>query len=390
MEGELEAVAPKIHSERIAHHSFSLLVSIMFSSQFWKLTQACTGPSSILQVSLPDGENRTEKWDPDPWLSKCWLLNITGTSATFTLNITNVSGATTSCDTHLIIALNNESYNNLASLKVNCTNVPKTALKYGTPTCYNVWTWPCGDVYPTWFNDTLINIGQIQPKKSAILYVSVSFSNATGVRMHFDAYGRLTVNSLSHDSTVLFSQPPPPPPPSKPSAWRCWLASAVYGSAGVWKLDTLRAFRDRILNSNPFGCLFVSAYYSSAPPIAWQIEANPPLRSIVQYAFIEPVYGFASFALSPYFPISCLAFIIIEAILFAKKPKVAKQTLLILATTLLYLAAFSTIIFSLGYLGYILPAFAFLAASLTPTFIPGLILWNWTIHTKTRTSQRLR
>ena len=381
---------------------FFLLVSIIFSSHFCILTQGsplsygCLCPSSsILWVSLPDGENRTKICDPDPWLSECWLLNITGASGTFTLNITNVSGAITSYDTHLIVALNKEAYNNLISLHVNDTNVPKTAFMCGTPTPYNIWTWPSGNVYPTWFNDTIINVGTILPKEpvSVILDVSVTFSNVSGVRMHFDAYGKkscaaprtpgnLTANSLSHDSTVLFS--PSATPPSGHAVGWCWLASAVYGSADALKLDTLRAFRDRILLSNPLGCLFVSSYYSSAPPIAQQIEANPLLRNTVRFTFIEPIYGFASFVLSPYFPALCLIFILAEAILLAKKPKAAKLTFLILGNTLLYLAAFSTLIFSLGYLGYTSPTSAFLAACLTPTFIPGLILWNWIIHRKTK------
>lgn len=176
-------------------------------------------PEAVLHLSLPDGTyvgpNLT-----DPWLDECWLLNIAGLSGTFTLNITDVSGSITSYDTHLIIALNEESYNNLVSLNVNGTDVPKTAFKYGTPTPYNKWTWPSGDIYPTWFNDTLVNAGDIPPKGYVELTVSVTFSNVSGVRMHFDAYGskvsppppsvpgQITRNPCSADSTVLFWPPP--------------------------------------------------------------------------------------------------------------------------------------------------------------------------------------
>ncbi len=180
---------------------------------------------SILRVSLPAGEDRTGISDPDPWLSECWLLNITGASVTFTVRINNTAGCIKSYDTHLIIALNDAAYNNLVSLSVNGTPIGKFDFKYGTVRPYNIWTWPCGDVYPTWFNDTLVNVGTIPLKGYADVTVSVTFSNATGVRMHFDAYGSkypcpptkcwqkcyITHTPISEDSTVLFWPPPPPP-----------------------------------------------------------------------------------------------------------------------------------------------------------------------------------
>ncbi|MFQ5999299.1 MAG: PKD domain-containing protein [Candidatus Bathyarchaeia archaeon] len=171
-------------------------------------TATVTVNPAILHVSLPDGTYVGD--DPDPWLSKGWLLNITGTSGTFTLRINNTSGDITSYDTHLIIALNNVSYSNLVSLSVNGT--PISAFQFGTPNPYDVWNWPSGDVYPTWFNDTYI-VGTIEPKNYVDLIISVTFSNTTGVRMHFDAYGKrdgvppkgnITHNPISEDSTVLF------------------------------------------------------------------------------------------------------------------------------------------------------------------------------------------
>ncbi|MEM2971066.1 MAG: PKD domain-containing protein [Candidatus Bathyarchaeia archaeon] len=144
-------------------------------------------------------------------------MNLTGVNQTFVVRITN-SHVYSSYDTRLVIALNDVGYANLVSMVVNGTNVPKLAFKRGTPKPYTVWTWPSGDVYPTWFNDTVVNVGKISGGKYVDLVVYVSFSDASGVRMHFDAYGKdswgnIIHNDVSHDSTVLLNVGAPPPQP---------------------------------------------------------------------------------------------------------------------------------------------------------------------------------
>ncbi len=179
------------------------------------------GGPAILHVSVPAGEDRTGISDPDPWLNECWLLNITGTSGTFTVKIEDVSGSISSHDTHLIVALNDVAYSNLVDLIVDNITIAKSDLKNGKPRPCNIWDWPSGDIYPAWFNDTLVNVGTINPKGHTNVTVSVAFSDATGVRVHFDAYGstksypiqptkkcHITHNPLSEDSTVLFWPPP--------------------------------------------------------------------------------------------------------------------------------------------------------------------------------------
>ncbi|MFQ6068176.1 MAG: PKD domain-containing protein, partial [Candidatus Bathyarchaeia archaeon] len=194
-----------------------IIILMLFS--LYLLNPVKAEPAAILKVSLPDGTYVGP--DSDPWLSECWLLNLTGTSQTFTVRINNTSAAKRSYDTHLIIALNDIGYNSLENLVVNSTSIPKSAFRYGTPTPYNLWTWPSGDVYPTWFNDTYVNVGTIPRKGYKEVVVSVTFSNTIGIRMHFDAYGSkvdppppirtgdITHNSISEDSTILF-QPGPP------------------------------------------------------------------------------------------------------------------------------------------------------------------------------------
>ena len=175
-----------------------------------------TNPS-ILHVSLPAGTYVGS--DPDHWLSQCWLLNITGLSGTFTLRIDNIHSTIISYDTHLIIALNNAAYQYLDTLTVGVTTIPKSSFVYGTPTPYGfTQTWE-EDVYSTWFSDIYNGFGTIDPSSYKEAQVSVTFTNATGVRMHFDAYGstdspppptakgHVTHNAHEKDSTVLFYPP---------------------------------------------------------------------------------------------------------------------------------------------------------------------------------------
>jgi len=193
------------------------LLSITLTSALVPLGKA--DPAAILRVSLPGGT--LVGLDPDPWLSEGWLLQFYAPSGTFTVRINNTSEAKRSYDTHIIIALNDVGYNNIQSLIVNGITIPKSAFKYGTPKPYNLWTWP-GDVYPTWFNDTLVNIGTIERKGFKDVTVSATFLSVDGIRMHFDAWGKKvagspTVGDITHspnseDSTVLFWSGPPPPP----------------------------------------------------------------------------------------------------------------------------------------------------------------------------------
>ena len=177
-----------------------------------------TNPA-ILKISLPAGTYVGD--NPDKWLDECWFLQFEALSGTFTLRINNTSCSRTSYDTHLIVALNDVGYNNLVSLTVNSVSIPKTAFRNGSPRPYNLYTWPSGDVYPTWFNDTYVNLGTVLPKGYVQATVLVTFSSAAGARIHFDAYGcvcsvppkptcqgKVTHNPLSEDSTVEFTPPP--------------------------------------------------------------------------------------------------------------------------------------------------------------------------------------
>jgi len=209
------------HMYTTAHSTVNYTVTLTVTDNEGSIGSAAhivpvTNPS-ILYVSLPVGTYVGP--DPDNWLSQCWLLNITGLSGTFTVRINNTHASYISYDTHLIISLNNASYNYLSSLTVDSTTIPKTSFTYGKPQPYGfTLTWE-NDVYPTWFSDTYV-VGDINPKSYKDVTVSVTFSNTTGVRMHFDAYGstdpvpppptskgHVTDNPHEKDSTVLFFPP---------------------------------------------------------------------------------------------------------------------------------------------------------------------------------------
>lgn|GEM_PF-2545565 len=200
--------------------NFTTTLTVTDNDGFTNSTTAMVTVSNptILRVSLPNGTIAGP--NPDPWLNEGWLLNLTEPSLTFHVRVNTTSHTHPSYDTHLIIALDDITYNNLINLTIDSITILKTAFQYGTPKPYNIWTWP-NDVYPTWFNDTHVNLGAIPPKGHKEIIFSAIFSGLATVRIHLDAYGKVILNTPirashitwspnSEDSTVLF-QPRPPP-----------------------------------------------------------------------------------------------------------------------------------------------------------------------------------
>jgi hypothetical protein len=184
--------------------------------------KADSSPLDGLVVSLPAGT--VVGADPDPWLDQGWLLNLSAYCATFDIRIQQTIPYYVR-KVHLIIALNDAAYNNLDYLYLFpalCLNmsIAKSSFQYGVPSPYGLMSWQ-DDVYPTWFNDTLVEGGLIQhngleePYHNMTVYVG--FTNSTGARMHFDAYGTKQCNPTEpeyvvgnpncKDSTVAFFPP---------------------------------------------------------------------------------------------------------------------------------------------------------------------------------------
>ncbi len=76
----------------------------------------------------------------------------------------------------------------------------------------------------------------------------------------------------------------------------CFIATAAYGTDLDPRLDTLRAFRDRILLKHSPGRAFVNWYYSWSPRAARWLWRKPAARAVVRAALV-PVLGLAHVAL---------------------------------------------------------------------------------------------
>lgn len=71
--------------------------------------------------------------------------------------------------------------------------------------------------------------------------------------------------------------------------FRCFIATAAYGSPTHANLRFFRKFRDAVLLKSAPGKLFVHLYYTYSPPAADYIAERPWLRSIVQKLLVVPL-----------------------------------------------------------------------------------------------------
>lgn len=78
----------------------------------------------------------------------------------------------------------------------------------------------------------------------------------------------------------------------------CFIATAAYGSALHPKVNALRVFRDRYLNTNVPGRAFVAAYYRLSPPLADFIARHDWLRAGVR-TLLWPLVWLAEAVIPP-------------------------------------------------------------------------------------------
>jgi hypothetical protein len=69
---------------------------------------------------------------------------------------------------------------------------------------------------------------------------------------------------------------------------KCFIATAAYGSPTAKELNTLRAFRDKVLLQSQFGTAFVEFYYQTSPPIAAFIASHEAARTLVRELLLDP------------------------------------------------------------------------------------------------------
>ena len=124
--------------------SFVLLLLMTIVSDLFLVYGAESGSAlsmkrvnpATLWVRLPEGQLVGS--NSDIWLHKGWVLYKSGNTWTFTIQVEQKSGYLSSYDTHLIIALNDEAYDNLVELVVDGISIPKFAFKFGRPNLYDV------------------------------------------------------------------------------------------------------------------------------------------------------------------------------------------------------------------------------------------------------------
>jgi len=74
---------------------------------------------------------------------------------------------------------------------------------------------------------------------------------------------------------------------------RCFIATAAMGDGDAVEVETLRAFRDRVLMNSPGGRSVVEFYYRVSPPVADTIAARPALKALVRLGLIRPAAALA-------------------------------------------------------------------------------------------------
>lgn len=100
-----------------------------------------------------------------------------------------------------------------------------------------------------------------------------------------------------------------------PKPWyKCYIATAAYGSYLDPHVDVLRHFRDRYLLTNAIGTLFVDLYYKYSPPMAAFISEHESLRTATRWALTPIVYGIM-------YPVFSLMMSISVAVLFLRNWK---------------------------------------------------------------------
>ncbi len=78
--------------------------------------------------------------------------------------------------------------------------------------------------------------------------------------------------------------------------FRCFIATAAYGTPMASEIQVLRDFRDRYLVTNAPGRYFVSLYYKYSPPAARFIAHHDSLRAVVRGG-LTPIIWLANIAL---------------------------------------------------------------------------------------------
>lgn len=147
----------------------------------------------------------------------------------------------------------------------------------------------------------------------------------------------------------------------------CFIATAAYGSPLNENLDILRAFRDRILLTNPPGQFLVETYYLTSPPVADALSKSARLRAATRVFLLTPLVYFSALCMNLGALVAAIVLLLLVLIVLKRHAAVLLSGI---GYGALVIAAFTTTVFTLGALGYELPICAAVAADLLPLIIP--------------------
>jgi DnaJ-class molecular chaperone len=70
----------------------------------------------------------------------------------------------------------------------------------------------------------------------------------------------------------------------------CYIATACYGSYDAKEVKVFREFRDKALQTNFAGRLFVKSYYSISPMLAEKLKTKPRINLFIRKAVLDNLY----------------------------------------------------------------------------------------------------
>ena len=154
----------------------------------------------------------------------------------------------------------------------------------------------------------------------------------------------------------------------------CFIATAAYGTSLHQNIEILRDFRDKVLSTNTPGKAVVETYYSTSPPIANALAMNNGLRASVRVLLLTPLVYFAGITLNGgLFALIILIIASLAGLLYlyrTRKYVIFAGILKSLGLGTMSIVVLTSMVFTLGWLGYTWAVCATIASYILPLIIP--------------------